>query len=321
MVEARGLVKRFGRTVALDHVDLTVLRGEQVAILGPNGAGKTTLIHILCTLLTPDEGRASVGGVDVVKDPVGARRRLGVVFQDPSLDTRLTVAENLEFHGRIFGVPAKMRRERITALLELVELTEWRDKIVRALSRGMQRRLEIARALVHDADLLVLDEPTVGLDAQTRARMWEYLADLQRRRDLTLLVTTHYIEEVDRCDRVCVIDHGRVLTTDTPAALKAEYGRTTISVMPADRATQDALVAAYPDAKVTNEVVLVPVADAGAAAELMRTYGANLRSITVEAPTLESVFLSLTGRAIRDTGADRSDAMRAAARGRGEPPR
>lgn len=321
MVHVQDLSKRFGRTLALDHVDMEVERGAQVAVLGPNGAGKTTLIHILCTLLEPDEGTVSIDGIDVIKDPLGARRHLGVVFQEPSLDTRLTVMENLEFHGRIFGVPAAARRKRITELLDLVELGAWRDKIVRALSRGMQRRLEIARALVHDATLLILDEPTVGLDAQTRARMWEYLADLQRHRDLTMLVTTHYIEEVDRCDRVVVIDQGRVLTTGAPADLKARHGRTTLRVVPVDGDAEHELLAAHPAATRAEGAVLLTIEGVGAVQDVLRDFGSKLRSLTVEEPTLESVFLSLTGRAIREQGASPTDAMRAAALGRGEPPR
>jgi ABC-type Na+ transport system ATPase subunit NatA len=180
LVEVRDLTKRYGRTLAIDGISLDIAKGERYAILGPNGAGKTTLIHVLCTIHRADSGTAVVDGFEVHKQPRLARRRIGVVFQEPSVDTRLTVEENLEFHGRVYGVPGKLRRQRIKELLELVELSDWRGHLVRALSKGMQRRLEIARALVHDAALLILDEPTVGLDAQTRGRMWTYLADLQR---------------------------------------------------------------------------------------------------------------------------------------------
>src|SRR5690606_41312986 len=190
--------------------------GEAYALLGPNGAGKTTLIHIVCTIHPADSGTVTVAGWDVHRQPRRARQTLGVVFQEPSLDTRLTVGENLEFHGRVFGVPRQLRRRRIDELLELVELGPWRDKLVSTLSKGMQRRLEIARALVHDARVLVLDEPTVGLDAQPRARMWDYTAEVQRRHELTVLVTTHYILEVDDCDRVCRSHHRGALGTETP---------------------------------------------------------------------------------------------------------
>ncbi|HTN64081.1 MAG TPA: ATP-binding cassette domain-containing protein [Devosia sp.] len=171
-VDLQGIGKRYGRTVALDAVSFSVGKGEVFALLGPNGAGKTTLLHILCTILTPDSGVALVGGADVVRQPLRARRNLGVVFQQSSLDGRLTVAENLEFHGLVYGVPKALRRARIKELLDAVELTERRDALVQTLSAGMCRRLEIARALIHDARILVLDEPTVGLDARSREAIW-----------------------------------------------------------------------------------------------------------------------------------------------------
>jgi ABC-2 type transport system ATP-binding protein len=300
VVQVRDLTKRYGRTLALDAVSLEIERGERYAILGPNGAGKTTLIHVLCTIHRADSGLAIVSGYDVHKRPRLARQHLGVVFQEPSLDTRLTVLENLDFHGRIFGVPARLRRERISELLSLVELTEWKNHLVRSLSRGMQRRLEIARALVHDAHLLVLDEPTVGLDAQTRAKMWEYLQELQQVRDLTILVTTHYIEEVDACDRVCIIDHGSILTIGSPGALKASHGHTIARVLPRDADTKDLLRASFPKAIEDGDVLVLPIEDDAAIDTLLASHGDRLRAFTIERPTLESVFLTLTGRGIRD---------------------
>jgi ABC-2 type transport system ATP-binding protein len=318
VVEVRNLTKRYGRTLALDDVSLDIAPGERYALLGPNGAGKTTLIHVLCTIHQADSGLAVVSGYDVHKRPRLARRHLGVVFQESSLDTRLTVTENLEFHGRIFGVPGRLRRQRIAELLELVELGDWRDHLVRALSKGMQRRLEIARALVHDARLLVLDEPTVGLDAQTRLRMWDYLRDLQQRRDLTVLVTTHYIEEVDACDRVCIIDHGKVLTVGTPNELKAAHGRTLVRVLPRDAETAAAIRAEHPETLAEGDVLVLPAPDEAALETLLARHGARLRAFTVERPTLESVFLSLTGRAIRDQAAGARDRLLAFANRGGE---
>jgi len=242
-----GVTKRYGRTLALDDVSLAVRPNELFALLGPNGAGKTTLLHILCTILKPDSGTARIGGVDVVAQALRARRSLGVVFQEPSLDDRLTVYENLNFHGLVYGVPAARRRSRIDEMLHLVELEEWRDSLVRTLSAGMKRRLEIARALVHDARVLFLDEPTVGLDAQSRGRLWQHVQTLRKKRDLTVIVTTHYIEEVEGCDRVCIIDHGHILTNDTPAALKLVHGQQLIRVVANDEPTAAEIVAAYPD--------------------------------------------------------------------------
>lgn len=304
LVEIDAVSKRYGRTLALDSVSLAIGRGQRYAMLGPNGAGKTTLIHALSTIHEVDSGAIRVNGYDVARQPRLARKHLGVVFQEPSLDTRLTVAENLEFHGLIFGVPAKLRRTRTAELLELVELTKWKDHLVRALSKGMQRRLEIARALIHDARLLVLDEPTIGLDAQTRHNMWSYLTKLQSERDLTILVTTHYIEEVEVCDKVCVIDAGKVLAVGSPSELKASFGETVVRVEPTDPDTTAAVAAAYPDAVASGSDLLIRIADEGAVGDVLKRFGTDLRSFTVEHPTLESVFLNLTGRTIRDTAGD-----------------
>ena len=316
IVDVREVSKRYGRTLALDGVSLQVEPGERYALLGPNGAGKTTLIHIICTIHPADSGTVTVAGWDVHKQPRRARQALGVVFQEPSLDTRLTVAENLEFHGRVFGVPGRLRRRRIGELLELVELGPWRDKLVSTLSKGMQRRLEIARALVHDARVLVLDEPTVGLDAQTRARMWDYIAEVQRRHELTVLVTTHYIEEVDDCDRVCIIDHGKVLAVDAPEELKAAHGKTLVKVTARDESAVSRLLGAYPGGSLANGTVILPVDSTASVTEIIRSHGHELDTITVQSPTLESVFLALTGRAIREPGAETEAAGRRGGRGR-----
>ncbi len=321
LVQVRDLVKRYGRTLAVDGISLDIERGERYAILGPNGAGKTTLIHVLCTIHRADTGTAVVDGYEVHKNPRLARRRIGVVFQEPSVDTRLTVEENLDFHGRVYGVPGRLRRQRIQELLALVELSDWRGHLVRALSKGMQRRLEIARALVHDASLLILDEPTVGLDAQTRGRMWTYLEDLQARRELTVLVTTHYIEEVDGCDRVCVVDHGKVLTVGSPTELKDRHGQRFVRVATSDAATEAELIAAHPAARSVAGEVLLPIADDEEIGPLLAAFGSRLRSFTVERPTLESVFLDLTGRGLRDGAAGARDRLLAAPRAGGEPVR
>ncbi len=321
LVEVKDLVKRYGRTLAVDGISLEIERGENYAILGPNGAGKTTLIHTLCTIHRADSGTAVVDGFEVHKQPRRARRRIGVVFQEPSLDTRLTVLENLEFHGRVYGVPGRLRRQRIKQLLELVELSDWGNHLVRALSKGMQRRLEIARALVHDSVLLILDEPTVGLDAQTRNRMWEYLGELQKLRELTVLVTTHYIEEVDRCDRVCVVDHGKVLTIGTPSELKAKHGLSQVRLVPREASVVEDLRAAHPDMVQAGSDWIVPLRDEAQAEELLSTFGPRLRAFSVERPSLESVFLGLTGRGIRDGAADARDRMLQGPRAGGEPVR
>ena len=303
-VEIDHISKRYGRTLALDDVAFDVPRGTVFALLGPNGAGKTTLLHILCTILAPDSGTARIDGIDVRKDPLGARRSLGVVFQEPSLDDRLTVEENLEFHGMVYGVAKPVRRARIAEMLKLVELEKWRGTLARALSSGMKRRLEIARALIHDSRILFLDEPTAGLDAQSRERMWQYLRNAREERELTAIVTTHYIEEVESCDRVCIIDRGRILADDAPAALKARHGHERLRVVARDEATRAEVLAAYPDiaAAQGEEIVLRGGGDAFTESFLTR-FGTRIRRLSIEEPSLESVFLSLTGRELRDQAA------------------
>jgi ABC-2 type transport system ATP-binding protein len=299
-IQIGGVSKRYGRTVALKDVSFDVGRQEVFALLGPNGAGKTTMLHIMCTILRPDTGTVRIGGLDALAQPTKSRRDIGVVFQEPSLDDRLTVYENLNFHGLVYGVPSPLRRRRIAELLDLVELTDWRDRLVRTLSSGMKRRVEVARALVHESRILFLDEPTVGLDAQSRERIWRHIARSREQRDLTIVVTTHYIEEVEACDRVCVIDQGAILALDTPAALKAVHGQQLLRVTPReDKAA--ALAAAYPDATVkpNGEIVLRSSGD-NFAEEFLARHGADIRRLSVEEPSLESVFLALTGREIRD---------------------
>jgi ABC-2 type transport system ATP-binding protein len=304
MVEIGGLTKRYGRTLALDAVSFEVRPNDLFALLGPNGAGKTTLLHILCTILRPDAGTARVSGVDVIAHPLQARQSIGVVFQEPSLDDRLTVYENLEFHGLVYGVPAARRRRRIEELLALVELADWRNSLARTLSSGMKRRLEIARALVHDARVLFLDEPTVGLDAQSRGRLWQHVRALRAKRELTVIVTTHYIEEMEGCDRVCIIDKGKILADDAPAQLKSRHGQQIVRVVAADDAAADEIVAAYPDlaTRKNGEIVVKSSGDDFAEALLARCAG-RIRRFSVEEPSLESVFLSLTGRELRDQAA------------------
>ena len=303
-IRVDAVSKRFGRTLALDGVSFEVRDKELFALLGPNGAGKTTLLHILCTILRPDSGVALIGGFDVVKQPLAARRRLGTVFQEPSLDDRLTVRENLDLHGLVFGVPRKLRRQRIEEMLALVELTEWADKPARTLSSGMKRRLEIARALVHDSEIMLLDEPTVGLDAQTRDRIWSYISRLRNERQITVLVTTHYIEEVEGCDRVCVVDHGKVLALDTPEALKRDHGQQLLRIVPKTDADHAAIAARYADrlSKDTAQEIVLTSDDAFSESFLAEN-GARIRALSIEVPSLESVFLTLTGREIRDKAA------------------
>jgi ABC-2 type transport system ATP-binding protein len=300
-VRFERIVKRYGRTLALDEVTFDVGAGEFFALLGPNGAGKTTLLHILCTILRPDSGVAILRGANVVRDARRARQNLGVVFQESSLDDRLTVYENLEFHGLVYGVPTTLRRKRITQLLEVVELSERRDTVAQDLSSGMKRRLEIARALIHDSRVLILDEPTVGLDAQSREAIWQHVEQIRSERELTVIVTTHYVEEAESCARVCIIDGGKVMALDTPANLKARHGNESLRLVPRDAAARRELLARYPDRAVEHgEAITFSVPDTGFVDALLGQYGTRLKELSFEHSSLEGAFLALTGHGLKD---------------------
>ncbi len=224
-IEVRNLVKKFKNTAAVDDISFSVEKGECFGLLGPNGAGKTTTLNILCTLLKLTAGYAAVAGYDVTKYRNEVRQSLGIVFQEPALDSKLTGKENLEFHAMMYGIPPQVRDERIAVLLDLVELTEKANVLTRNYSGGMKRRLEIARGLIQRPKVLFLDEPTLGLDSQTRRLIWEYIKKMKKDQDVTIILTTHYMEEADYlCDRIAIIDHGKIVVTGTPQKLKEEAG-------------------------------------------------------------------------------------------------
>ncbi|MEV4443456.1 ATP-binding cassette domain-containing protein, partial [Streptomyces sp. NPDC049577] len=233
-VLARGLRKTYPGVEAVRGVDLTVRAGETFGFLGPNGAGKSTTIAMLCTLARPTGGRAAVAGADVTADPAAVRRGIGLVFQESTLDGDLTAAENLRFHAELHGLPRRTAHRRTAEMLALVGLDDRRDSLVRTFSGGMKRRLEIARGLLHAPRVLFLDEPTLGLDPRSRALVWEHLHKVRRQRSVTLFLTTHYLEEAEHCDRIAVIDDGRIVTEGTPARLKAAVGADRVVVRTAD---------------------------------------------------------------------------------------
>src|SRR5437870_12483310 len=224
VIEAKGLVKKYKELEAVAGIDLEVHAGEIFGFLGPNGAGKSTTISMLCTLLTPTAGIARVAGIDVMHDPAGVRQRIGLVFQDPSLDDQLTARENLEFHAFVYGVPSPDRRRRIDEMLEMMQLSDRAFSQVKTFSGGMKRRLEIARGMLHEPQILFLDEPTLGLDPQTRRNIWTHLNDLRARTGVTIFMTTHYMDEAEFCDRIAIIDKGQIVALGTPDQLKAMVG-------------------------------------------------------------------------------------------------
>jgi ABC-2 type transport system ATP-binding protein len=222
MISVRNLTKRFGDLAAVQDVSFNVKKGEVFAFLGPNGAGKSTTIKMLTTLLAPSSGSVEIDGLDPAKHPNQVRKRIGIVFQDPSLDTELTAYENIEFHGVLYHVPKGVRRERIAMLLELFGLWDRRNHFVKEFSGGMKRRLEIARCLLHTPKIIFLDEPTLGLDPQTRHQLWTQVRRLNQEEEVTVFLTTHYMEEAERvADRIAIIDHGRIIAEGTAAELRA----------------------------------------------------------------------------------------------------
>jgi len=302
-VSVRALRRGFGAVEAVRGVSFDVREGEVFGFLGPNGAGKTTTIHILCTLLRPSRGTAAVNGFDVVRERSQVRRSIGLVFQQTTLDESLTAEQNLRFHALAYGVPTETRERRIEELLDLVELPDRRRDRVRTFSGGMKRRLEIARGLLHHPRVLFLDEPTIGLDPQTRRRIWEYLAELRARDRLTVFMTTHYMDEAEQCDRIAIIDHGRIVALDTPTALKRAVGGDLITI-----ASADTSAAAN---EIRDRYGLSPIVIDGTVSfhvgrgeaflpEFVRSFGQPLESIGLRRPTLDDVFVTLTGREIRD---------------------
>ncbi len=312
-VQVDRLVKRFGDFTAVDDVSFTVAPGELFGFLGPNGAGKTTTISILCTLLSASAGRASVTGYDVASQRDEVRASIGLVFQELTLDDYLTAEENLRFHAVMYGVPRSQVPERLAPLLDMVGLSERRGQQVRFFSGGMKRRLEIARGLIHAPRVLFLDEPTIGLDPQTRAHIWDYVDELRRRESTTMFLTTHYMDEAERCDRIAIIDQGRIVAIDTPDALKASVGADAVTFATAD----DALAARQlneafgVEVETQNGGLVVRVPDGeefvpGAFGVL--TVG--VRSVSVRRPSLDDVFIKYTGRAIRDAEAGAGDQLK-----------
>ncbi|MGR6916544.1 ATP-binding cassette domain-containing protein [[Actinomadura] parvosata] len=318
-VSVRGLQKAYGKIEAVKGVDFEVRPGEVFGFLGPNGAGKTTTINMLCTLVNPTGGRATVAGHDVVKERDEVRRNIGLVFQDPTLDGYLSAEQNLRFHAELYGVPKNVVGDRIRKVMEMVALWERKDAKVMTFSGGMKRRLEIARGLLHSPRVLFLDEPTVGLDPQTRAAIWGYINQLRLMEDITIFMTTHYMDEAEYCDRIAIIDHGRIVVIDSPEALKASVGEDRVQIQTADdSAAIEALRERFGlEAAVREGAVTFAVASGEEfVPRLFAELGMPIKSVSVSRPSLDDVFMSYTGSTIRDAeaGADTMTWMRAMAR-------
>lgn len=324
IVIVEGLTKTFGSLRAVDEVSFTVKKGEIFGFLGPNGAGKTTTINLLTTLMKPTSGRGLVAGFDIQREPQKVRKRIGVLFQDITLDRELTGWENLWIHGLIYGIPRSVLKRRISELLAFVELEDWARSQVKKYSGGMQRRLQIAAALLHRPEVLFLDEPTLGLDPQTRAHVWDYILELQRNEKVTVFLTTHYMDEAERlCHRTAIIDHGKIIALGSPEELKRALGSDVVYVQLAPESLQETgrMAESLKNCKEFSRVQVVRPGEISVSAvraaeaipkifEEAEGLAVRVREVAYHTPTLEDVFLHLTGRKLRDEEVGGIEAIR-----------
>ena len=310
-IEVDHIVKKYGDFTAVDDISFRVSEGEIFGLLGPNGAGKSTLIRMMTTLIPITAGRARVFGHDVAKEPDEVRRTIGVIPQALTSDLDLTVEENLSIYAKLYDVPTRQRKEAIEEMLQLVDLAKWRDAQTKTLSGGMRRRLEIARGLVHSPRIFFLDEPTTGLDPVSRVAVWEMLTNIQHQRQLTILITTHYMDEADRlCDRIAIVDHGKLVALDTPAALKASVPGTNVieaqfENFPSDWEQRLHGLTGVSSLQQEGSGVFRIFTGAGprTTTELVEAAvqaGVSVRSLSVQSTTLDDVFVHYTGRQLRD---------------------
>jgi len=303
IIEVENLVKRFGGLVAVDDISFKVKVGEIFGFLGPNGAGKTTTINILCTLLRPTSGRALINGFDAVRQQSQVRQSIGLVFQDPSLDERLSGLQNLRFHAMVYNMPASVREPRIEQFLQMMQLWDKRHNEVRTYSGGMKRRLELARGLLHHPKVLFLDEPTLGLDPQTRHRIWEYILKLRQQEDTTIFLTTHDMDEANKADRIAIIDYGKIITMDSPEKLKKMVGKDIISVKTDDdkRAAKEIELRYQIEVRHDSNGLTFEIADGEQfLPDFIKEFSHKILSVNLRCSSLDDVFLKLTGREIRE---------------------
>jgi ABC-2 type transport system ATP-binding protein len=303
MIEVNDLRKAFGDVEAVRGVSFSVAAGEVFGFLGPNGAGKTTTINMLCTLAKPTSGSATVAGHDVARERDDVRRHIGLVFQDPTLDGHLTAAQNLKLHAELYGVPSELVGRRMEQVLTMVGLIDRRDGEVKTFSGGMRRRLEIARGLMHSPRVLFLDEPTIGLDPQTRSSIWRYIHELREREEITIFMTTHYMDEAEFCDRIAIMDQGQIVALDTPAALKAQVGADRIKIETEDDDAALETLAQYDATRSEGGIAFYVENGAQFVPRLFAELGVPITSVSVSRPSLDDVFMSFTGKTIRDAEA------------------
>ena len=306
-IAVENIVKRYGAFEAVKGVTFEVADGEIFGLLGPNGAGKSTLIRMMTTLIPVTSGRALIAGHDVVHEPDAVRRLIGVIPQALTSDIDLTVEENLSIYAKLYGVPRVQREQNIARLLEAVDLTKWREAQTKTLSGGMRRRLEIARGLMHSPRVLFLDEPTVGLDPQTRASIWTYIRELKVAEDITIFLTTHYMDEAENCDRIAIMDKGKIIVLDTPEALKSAVGKDRVQIQTDDDDAAIAALAEHFDIKAQIAEGAVTFGVPGGEQFVPRLFaelGVPIRSVSVSRPSLDDVFMLHTGSTIRDAEED-----------------
>ena len=313
IIHVEGLRRTFGKIEAVKGISFDVYAGEVFGFLGPNGAGKSTTINMLCTLLKPTAGKATLAGYDISRERSRVREAIGLVFQDPSLDDRLTADENLRFHAAMYGLPASVSREQRESMLKMVDLYDRKDHLVRTFSGGMKRRLEIARGLLHYPRVLFLDEPTIGLDPQTRLHLWSYILTLRQQKQITIFLTTHYMDEAEYCNRIAVIDHGEIVALDTPERLKDLVGGDVIRMTTSDNAAAARQIQAHFGIEARQEKGDLVFEIAGGeelVPRIVEQVTPRIASISVRRPTLDDVFIKLTGREIREEEADTKERLR-----------
>ena len=300
IIEVRDFVKKYGKFTAVDNVSFEVEEGSIFAFLGPNGAGKSTTINTLCTIFDKTSGTLIIDGKDVSHEKDAVRSVIGVVFQEPTLDNKMTVMENLIMHCHFYGIPKSEANERIQFVLNLVDLLDWKKAMVSSLSGGMKRRVEIARSLLHYPKVLFLDEPTTGLDPQTRAHMWEYIVKLQKEKNITIFLTTHYMEEAEICSKVAIMDAGKIVALDTPYHLKQQYTKDKANITTLDEQGLELLLdTAGFIYKKKNGYYSVEVNDLPKLMEIISEHKAAITDLEINKGTLNDVFLEITGKDIR----------------------